>query len=478
MTEPSKVLHIRNVGPEVAESDLLQLAQSFGVVQKVVMLRAKNQALLQMQDVPSAINVMQYYTTVQPSVRGRNVYMQFSSHKELTTPDQNGQTRRLPAEQELLPNRILLITIHNPLYPITVDVLHQVFSPHGFVEKIVTFTKSAGLQALLQYASQPSAVQARTTLQGRNIYDGCCTLDIQYSNLQELQVNYNNERTRDFTNAALPSEQSRPGNSGNNIMGVSLLQSSLFGEGGHMYNMGTGGPRPGGFQQSGGHPALGMNSYGQVAMGGASAAAAAFGGVLPPGITGTNDRSTLLVSNLVPEKIDADRLFNLFSNYGNIVRIKILHNKPDHALIQMGDGFQAELAFNYLKGVTLFGKRMDVNFSKHAQINPSPDTSDFSSSPLNRFNRNAAKNYRYCCAPTKMIHVSSLPADIALEDITSHLSAHGTVVNAKIFESNGKKQALVLFESEEQATEALVCKHATQLQSNTIRLAFSKLASV
>lgn len=46
--------------------------------------------------------------------------------------------------QELLPNRILLITIHNPLYPITVDVLHQVFSPHGFVEKIVTFQKSAG----------------------------------------------------------------------------------------------------------------------------------------------------------------------------------------------------------------------------------------------------------------------------------------------------------------------------------------------
>lgn len=82
--------------------------------------------------------------------------------------------------------------------------------------------------------------------------------------------------------------------------GVYLLQSSLFGEGGHVYSMGAGGPRPGmlrisimvtvhvflcwesclrltkhaeadldfggagGFQQSGGHPALGMNSYGQV----------------------------------------------------------------------------------------------------------------------------------------------------------------------------------------------------------------------
>lgn len=131
-----------------------------------------------------------------------------------------------------------------------------------------------------------------------------------------------------------------------------------------------------------------------------------------------------------------------------------------------------------LQGVTLFGKRMDVNFSKHSQINPSPDTHDYSTSNLNRFNRNAAKNYRYCCAPTKMIHVSSLPLDVTVDEITKHLSAHGTILNAKLFESNGKKQALVQFETEEQATEALVCKHASNFSGSTIRLAFSKLASV
>ena len=49
------------------------------------------------------------------------------------------------------------------------------------------------------------------------------------------------------------------------------------------------------------------------------------------------------------QQVDADKLFNLFSNYGNIVRIKFLHNKPDHALVQMGDGLQAELAVHYLK---------------------------------------------------------------------------------------------------------------------------------
>ncbi|CAL5373981.1 polypyrimidine tract-binding protein homolog 3-like isoform X3 [Camellia sinensis] len=93
MTEPSKVIHVRNVGHEISENDLHQLFQQFGVVTKVVMLRAKNQALLQMQDIPSAVNALQFYTNVQPSIRGMNVYVQFSSHQELTTMDQNSQGR-------------------------------------------------------------------------------------------------------------------------------------------------------------------------------------------------------------------------------------------------------------------------------------------------------------------------------------------------------------------------------------------------
>ncbi|GKB20194.1 polypyrimidine tract-binding protein homolog 3 [Tanacetum coccineum] len=54
------------------------------------------------------------------------------------------------------PNRILLVTIHHMLYHITVEVLHQVFSPHGYIMKVVNFEKTA---------------------------------DIQFSNLEELQVN-------------------------------------------------------------------------------------------------------------------------------------------------------------------------------------------------------------------------------------------------------------------------------------------------
>ncbi|GKD58531.1 polypyrimidine tract-binding protein homolog 3, partial [Tanacetum coccineum] len=87
------------------------------------------------------------------------------------------------------PSRILLVTIHHMLYPITVQVLHQVFSPHGYVEKIVIFQKSAGVQPLIQFQSRQNVIVARNSLQGHNIYEGCCQLDIQFSNLEELQPN-------------------------------------------------------------------------------------------------------------------------------------------------------------------------------------------------------------------------------------------------------------------------------------------------
>ncbi|KAG4907994.1 hypothetical protein JHK84_056514 [Glycine max] len=317
-------------------------------------------------------------------------------------------------------------------------------------EKILVWWLRTGFQALIQYQSRQSAVAARSTLQGRNIYDGCCQLDIQFSNLDELQVNYNNDRSRDFTNPNLPTEQKgRPSQPG-------------YGDAGNMYAAQGSGARAVGFPQ----------------MANAAAIAAAFGGGLPPGITGTNDRCTVLVSNLNPDRIDEDKLFNLFSIYGNIVRIKLLRNKPDHALIQMGDGFQAELAVHFLKGAMLFEKRLEVNFSKHPNITQGADTHEYINSNLNRFNRNAAKNYRYCCSPTKMIHLSTLPQDITEEEIVSLVEEHGTIVNSKVFEMNGKKQALVQFGNEEQATEALVCKHASTLSGSVIRISFSQLQNI
>ncbi|KAJ6938098.1 polypyrimidine tract-binding protein [Populus alba x Populus x berolinensis] len=176
MTEPSKVIHVRNVGHEISENDLLQLFQPFGVITKLVMLRAKNQALLQMQDVPSAINALQLYTNIQPTIRGRNVYVQFSSHQELTTMDQNTQGR---GDEVAKSNSVSYNTSHALSY-YSGSAASSFFSPwicgeDCHVSEVGWFSSPYPVPVT------PVAVQARTSLQGRNIYDGCCQLDIQFS---------------------------------------------------------------------------------------------------------------------------------------------------------------------------------------------------------------------------------------------------------------------------------------------------------
>uniref|UniRef100_A0A0M3I7H9 PTBP1-like RNA recognition motif 2 domain-containing protein n=1 Tax=Ascaris lumbricoides TaxID=6252 RepID=A0A0M3I7H9_ASCLU len=46
---------------------------------------------------------------------------------------------------------------------------------------------------------------ARQSLDGQNVYNGCCCLRIDYSKLATLNVKYNNDKSRDYTNPNLPS---------------------------------------------------------------------------------------------------------------------------------------------------------------------------------------------------------------------------------------------------------------------------------
>lgn len=69
------------------------------------------------------------------------------------------------------------------------------------------------LQALIQYPDAQTAQQAKAVLDGQNIYNGCCTLRIDNSKLTALNVKYNNDKSRDFTNPSLP-----PGEPGSDLI--------------------------------------------------------------------------------------------------------------------------------------------------------------------------------------------------------------------------------------------------------------------
>ena len=48
------------------------------------------------------------------------------------------------------------------------------------------------------------------SLNGQNIYNGCCTLRIDFSKLPSLNIKYNNDKSRDYTNPGLPSSDNEP----------------------------------------------------------------------------------------------------------------------------------------------------------------------------------------------------------------------------------------------------------------------------
>merc|ERR1712001_501067 len=184
----------------------------------VLVLKGKNQAFLEMEEEPSAIAMVNYFTNCVAQLRERSVYVQFSNHTSLKTDQTHSNASAsaqaaLQAAQALAgageskaggPNTVLRVIVEHMVYPVTLDVIFQIFSRVGKVMKIVTFTKNNTFQALIQYPDVFTAQAAKLSLDGQNIYNACCMLRIEYSKLSNLNVKYNNDKSRDYTNPTLP----------------------------------------------------------------------------------------------------------------------------------------------------------------------------------------------------------------------------------------------------------------------------------
>uniref|UniRef100_A0A8C3AG54 Polypyrimidine tract binding protein 2b n=1 Tax=Cyclopterus lumpus TaxID=8103 RepID=A0A8C3AG54_CYCLU len=454
---PSRVLHIRKLPNEASETEVIALGLPFGKVTNILTLKGKNQAFLEMGTEEAAITMVNYYTTVNPHIRNVPVFIQYSNHKELKTDAGNQRTQAVlqavsavqsggsPSSdvQEALAaasSPVLRIIIDNMFYPVTLDVLQQIFSKFGTVMKIITFTKNNQFQALLQFSDPVNAQQAKLALDGQNIYNSCCTLRIDFSKLVNLNVKYNNDKSRDYTRPELPAGDGQPSLDSTvaAIMIVSLNPLSA-----------------------------------------AAAAAAAAGRVALAGQAGSS--GVLLVSNLNEEMVAPQSLFTLFGVYGDVQRVKILYNKKDSALIQMSDANQAQLAMSHVNGQKMYGKIIRVTLSKHQTVALPRDglddqglTKDFANSPLHRFKKPGSKNFQNIFPPSATLHLSNVPQDVTEEDLRLLFSnAGGTVKAFKFFQD--RKMALLQMSTVEEAIQALIDLHNYNMGGNQhLRVSFSK----
>jgi len=213
---PSRVVHLRNI--DASELEIVQFGLAFGKITNVLNLRKKNQAFLQFENVENAQSMTDYFSSIPILLNGRQIFVQFSNHQELKTDPNNANNQQAQAAlqsatllQEIArtggQNCVLRVVVSNMIYPVNVETFHQIFSKCGLVLKIITFTKNDKFQGLIQMKDAATAQSAKLTLSGQNIYNGCCTLQIDFSKLQSLNVKYNNDKSRDYTNPTLPANE-------------------------------------------------------------------------------------------------------------------------------------------------------------------------------------------------------------------------------------------------------------------------------
>ncbi|XP_037077238.1 polypyrimidine tract-binding protein 2-like isoform X2 [Pollicipes pollicipes] len=483
-SKPSRVVHIRNIPTDVSETEVIHLGIPFGKVTNVLVLKGKNQAFLEMADEVAASQMVAYFANGTAQLRGRSVYVQFSNHKELKT-DQTHSNANASAQAALQaaqsmsggdtqggPNTVLRVIIEHMVYPVTLDVLEQIFSRVGKVLKIVTFTKNNSFQALIQYPDVVTAQAAKLQLDGQNIYNSCCTLRIEYSKLTSLNVKYNNDKSRDYTNPSLPTGGSPGMLSPFGLHGLAPSLAGFPGMGGMAGMAGMGVP------------------FGGMMPGGLAGAAMGVGRLPGHHMTGC----VLLVSNLDEEMASPEALFTLFGVYGDVHRVKILFNKKDNALVQMAEPHQASLALTHLDKVKVWGKQIRVMPSKHQVVQMPKDgqpdaglTKDFSNSSLHRFKKPGSKNYQNIYPASATLHLSNIPPHVTEQEIREAFELSGFAVKAfKFFPKrdnqegdNGQRRdhrmALVQLNGVEEAVMALIKMHNYQLSdANHLRVSFSK----
>ncbi|XP_010285839.1 PREDICTED: polypyrimidine tract-binding protein 3-like, partial [Phaethon lepturus] len=405
-------------------------------------------AFLEMESEEAAVTMVNYCTCATPYLRGHPVYIQYSNHRELKTDDVPNQARAqaalqamdamqsasvpvagvLGAEGGLLPTQgsVLRIIVENLFYPITLDTLHQIFSKYGSVLKIVTFTKNNQFQALLQYADPINAHHAKVALNGHSLYTACCTLRVDFSNLPNLKVKYNNDKSRDFTRLDVP------------VFGQMPLETgAAFGTENTMFPSHAGAaaftPAMGSAQGAG----LSVPVLPAVVGSFPATTSAASGQMAISNFNGIPGNSVLLVSNLSTEDITAHRLFILFGVYGDVHRVKIMFNKRGNALVQMADANQAQLAIANLNGQRLYGRILRVTFSKYQTVQlprvgqeDQDLTKDYSNSPLHRFKKPGSKNSQNVFPPSATLHLSNIPPSVSADDLKKLFASTGSTVKS------------------------------------------------
>uniref|UniRef100_A0A158QHT0 RRM domain-containing protein n=1 Tax=Rodentolepis nana TaxID=102285 RepID=A0A158QHT0_RODNA len=435
--EPSPVVHITDLPEHTLEIDLEKLFDRFGHIVEIIMLPNKRQSLIEFKDQNDADRVVQRSENFPFMVGNQRLRLSYSTSKRLTIRgrlDDSAMQNDRSSPQE---NNILLLTIYNAQYPITVDIIHQVTSRHGKVLRIVIFRKT-GVQAMVEFESIEDARETKRHINGADIYSGCCSIKVEYAKQTRLKVVRNCLDSWDYENPNLDEVNNHGRHSGTSA-------ASLLGKFDGDASKRPDAFIPGGLTLS---PNSVLNALAVVAS--QQHQQTSPQSIYSYGYPDVNDRTAspvIMVYNLNMNYANCDRLFNLFCLYGDVGPIKFLRSKEGTAMVELHGIANANSALANLPMITFAGNKLSGQLSRQQHIvevtqpftllDGTPSFKDFTNSRNNRYTHgSAAKNRVY--PPCRMLHFWNSPPGVTtsqLQNVFAHAGApvptyvpHSTIV--------------------------------------------------
>jgi len=82
--DPTKVLFIRGLGPNVTERDIIDLCSEVGVILQVFLLRHKGQSFIEFDSQEAAEFCLLHYSRNPVTLYGNNLHFSFSGREQVT----------------------------------------------------------------------------------------------------------------------------------------------------------------------------------------------------------------------------------------------------------------------------------------------------------------------------------------------------------------------------------------------------------
>ncbi|CAD8058080.1 unnamed protein product [Paramecium sonneborni] len=188
---------------------------------------------------------------------------------------------------------------------------------------------------------------------------------------------------------------------------------------------------------------------------------------------------TLCISGIKGKQLDAKKLYNIFSNFGNIDKILLIKIK-NFAFVKYLKNDNAMFVFQNCQKLEFFDSMISISFTSEDSIDKliGLDTlyqeSDYyiGSEESDRFNCN---NKMILLPPSQILHISNLKkVSSNAETMWDVFSEFGVVQAVKVLNTQFKFMCLVKMETLKQALEVIALMHDQEIDERNVQISFTK----